>query len=465
MTHVPALAAGAEDVAPRRSLVLAGGGMRVAWQAGALIALEEAGLRFAHADGTSGGTMNLAMLLSGLAPVEMAERWRTLDVRRFAAPLSPRRMLRLPAFGAATGIVGHVFPHLGVDPAAIRAAEGLEGTFNTCNHATKACEAIGHRDIDLDALVAAITLPLAMPGVHRPGGTYLDAVWVKDANLVEAVRRGAEELWVLWCIGNTAAYRDGPFQQYVHMIEQSANGVLFEELDRIRELNAALEAGHAPYGQRRPIRVHVVRPRHPLPLDPDLFLGRIDAGSLVSMGYRDARECLAAPPVALDASATAMEDPGTRVWWRERWAGPLGRAELIVDVAQAECLPAAGRLAGRVTLDGVGDVLLRDGHVRLDCAALSYEGELDADGRTLALRARRENGGDAGELRPIALELREGDAAVARGVLRAAEDRAPHPTVRGTAPLRRRLAVAARFERLLDAEAVTGREHRRPRVR
>ena len=41
--------------AVRRSLVLAGGGMRVAYQAGALAALEEAGLRFHHADGTSGG--------------------------------------------------------------------------------------------------------------------------------------------------------------------------------------------------------------------------------------------------------------------------------------------------------------------------------------------------------------------------------------------------------------------------
>src|SRR5213075_2810999 len=54
------------DGAPRRSLVLAGGGMRVAYQAGAIHALLEEGLGFAHADGTSGGTMNLAMLMSGL---------------------------------------------------------------------------------------------------------------------------------------------------------------------------------------------------------------------------------------------------------------------------------------------------------------------------------------------------------------------------------------------------------------
>ncbi len=35
----------------RRSLVLAGGGMRVAYQAGVLAALERAGLRFHHVDG------------------------------------------------------------------------------------------------------------------------------------------------------------------------------------------------------------------------------------------------------------------------------------------------------------------------------------------------------------------------------------------------------------------------------
>ena len=53
MEHTPSLAA--EEGSPRRSLILAGGGMRVAWQAGVLKALEAAGLRFAHADGTSGG--------------------------------------------------------------------------------------------------------------------------------------------------------------------------------------------------------------------------------------------------------------------------------------------------------------------------------------------------------------------------------------------------------------------------
>ena len=259
MEHIPALAADPDDRdAPRRSLILAGRGMRVAWQAGVLCALEESGLAFAHADGTSGGTINLAMLLSGRAPREMSERWRTLRVRDFASPLPLREYLRGPrlsGFAGADGIVRRVFPHLGIDVETIRSARGIEGTFNVCNHAAKTNEAIGHRDVDLEALVAGISLPMIMPAVWRGRTPYVDAVWIKDANLMGAVKRGAEELWILWCIGNTPAYRDGPFHQYVHMIEQSANGALFEKLDRIGDLNAAIRAGTlavraAPPGDR-----------------------------------------------------------------------------------------------------------------------------------------------------------------------------------------------------------------------
>ena len=85
--HVPSLAAAPGDTGPRRSLVLAGGGIRLAYGAGVLVALEEEGLSFAHVDATSGGALNAAMLLSGLAPREMAERWRTLNVRDTGAGL------------------------------------------------------------------------------------------------------------------------------------------------------------------------------------------------------------------------------------------------------------------------------------------------------------------------------------------------------------------------------------------
>jgi predicted acylesterase/phospholipase RssA len=473
MEHTPSLAA-AERESPRRSLILAGGGMRVAWQAGVLCALEEAGLTFAHADGTSGGTINLAMLMSGRSPREMAERWRTLRVRDFAAPLPLRDYLRfpqLPGLGGARGIERGVFPHLGVDVEAIRAARGIEATFNTCNHATKANEAIEHREIDLGALVAGISLPVLMPAVRRAGGTYLDSVWIKDANLSGAVKRGAEELWLLWCIGNTPAYRDGPFPQYVHMIEQSANGVLFEELDRLRELNEAILAGHSPYGQRRPVIVHVVKPRHPLPLDPDFFMGRIDAATLIAMGYGDARRYLGAADredgIPLTSAATRMEEPGIRVYWRERHAGPLGQIELAAEIPDAAAFIAGprreARLVGRVRGPAIGDTLLRDGRVALEAGALVYDAWFDAGGREVRLRGQREAGdGESlserlSSLRRLRLELREVEsrAVLGTGTLDPRGARTaplPLPIVTDAPSTWRRLTTAAAFERVLAAE-------------
>ncbi|HEY0555373.1 MAG TPA: patatin-like phospholipase family protein [Thermoanaerobaculia bacterium] len=348
------------DADPRRSLVLAGGGIRVAYQAGVLRALDEAGLRFAHADGTSGGTINLAMLFSGLSPVEMCDRWRTLDVHGFASLVPLEQYLRswdMMALGDADGMVGKVFPHLGIDLEKIRAATGMAGTFNVCNFTRKTNEAIPHDRLDLDFLVAGASLPIFFPPVRKGDTSYCDSVWIKDANLMEAVRRGAEEIWLVWCIGNSATYHPGAFRQYVHMIEISANGALFEEFDRLRELNERIARGDSPFGQRGPIRLHVVKPEHPLPLDPDYFLGRIDGATLIALGYRDACAYLAGRTeegVPFEPEVTQMVDSPPGITFRETVAGgfALGATE-----------PREGEQAGdrdgtRLTMSA--GVLIRD---------------------------------------------------------------------------------------------------------
>lgn len=342
---------------PRRALVLAGGGMRVAYQAGVMQALFEEGLVFHHADGTSGGTINLAMLFSGLTADAMADRWETLHVPDFASLMPLREYLKGPfmeAMGDADGIREKVFPHLGVDVDAIRAAEGMDGTFNVCNFARKTVEAVPHADVTLPLLVAGISLPLFMPAVDVGGTPYTDAVWIKDANVWEAVRRGAEELWVVWCIGNTPAYRDGFFHQYVHMIEMSANGALFEAFDRVRALNDGIARGTSPYGQRAPVRLHVVRPEHPLPLDPDFFVGRITAAELVARGRDDARRYLAARApggLPFTPEVTQMHDPTPGLTFREMMHGPFALGETQPDAGRAAGSRDGHRLALHATIE------------------------------------------------------------------------------------------------------------------
>ncbi len=319
----------------KRSLVIAGGGMRVAYQAGVLRALAESDLSFFHADGTSGGTINLAMMFSGLSPEQICERWRDLDVKKFVSFMPLHKYIKLhdmQAMGDADGIVDHVFPHLGIDIGKINAAQGMSGTFNVCNYTRKTNEAVPHQALSLELLVAGISLPIFMPAVSVGEQLYTDSVWIKDANLMEAVRQGAEEIWLIWCIGNTANYQSGIFNQYVHMIELSANGGLFEEFDRINELNERIRKGDSPYGQQRPIRLHVIKPEYALPLDPDLYLGRINTATLISMGYADAKRYLSdmhEEGLRFEPEVTQMKDEnGHGITFRETMSGGFSLGEI-----------------------------------------------------------------------------------------------------------------------------------------
>jgi predicted acylesterase/phospholipase RssA len=310
--------------------------MRVAYQAGVLTALEEAGLHFHHVDGASGGTMNLSMLLGGQPSAEMCERWRSLDPRQFST-LSPWtdyiRTPHWPGLGTGRGLRDKVFPHLGIDPELVRSAVDISGTYNVCNFATKTAEVIDHTDIDLDLLVAAVSLPVLMPAVVTAGTAYTDAVWIRDSNVPEAVRRGSDEIWLVWCIGNTPKYHNGLFRQYVHMIEMASNGSLGRDL----------EYAATRWPDRRP-QLHVIKPEHPIPLDPAYFTGRVDASTLIDLGYQDACRYLRDPrPLSAPwvGVPTGMTEAHPGVWARLGLAGPFAMGA-VTPVEGAE----AGRQAG-----------------------------------------------------------------------------------------------------------------------
>jgi predicted acylesterase/phospholipase RssA len=349
--------------APKRSLILAGGGMRVAYQAGVLKALAEAGIEFSHVDGASGGTINLAMMLSGLSPDEMIARWESLDVHKFVSVMPFAKYVSpqgLEAMGDARGLVNDVFPHLGIDIAKIRACAQPIGTFNVCNFTRKTGEVIPNANMTMDYMVAGVSLPIFMPAVPINGSLYLDAVWIRDANPLEAVRRGAEELWIVWCIGNTGEYHDGVFRQYVHMIEIAANGALFKDFDHINEINARIAAGETVYGHTSPIRLHLIRPEYPLPLDPDFFLGNIDAATLVGRGYADAQKYLktrtdAGLPFSPEVTHMANETPGFT--FREKMSGGF---------ALGETDPETGAKVGH----SAGNVFTMHGTIQIDDLAL-----------------------------------------------------------------------------------------------
>lgn len=315
----------ASDKNIKRSLILAGGGVRLAYHAGVLIALEEAGIAFDHVDGTSGGIFGTAMLASGVNPKEAAVRWRKLNLKGFMAAMPLRDYFsqdNLPGLGSADGIRKKIFPDLGIRPDAIKANTRFRATFNVCNFSKKTIECIDGKDINEDYLIAGMSLPVFMPALKINNDWYTDAVWIKDANITEAVRNGAEDVWLVWCIGNTATYLNGSFNQYVHMIEISANGGLFAEIEWLRSVNKdRLSEG------LKPVTLRIIKPEYALPLDPDFLFNKINADTLINMGYADARKYLAADRKFTDnqsvSDSTAMKTTDAGLHFRQQFKGKL----------------------------------------------------------------------------------------------------------------------------------------------
>lgn len=170
---------------------------------------------------------------------------------------------------------------------------------------------------------------------------------------METVRRGAEEVWVVWCLGNTDEYRGGALHTYIQMLEMAAHGSLHRDLAQIRELNEAIRAGHSPFGQREPIRLHLIRPDAPLPLDPELYLGRVAPDDLMTQGYGDAMRYLESRvaeglPLHPDITRMRSSRPGLR--FNETLEGYIALDQTDPQAGSKVGVKAGTRMALQLTI-------------------------------------------------------------------------------------------------------------------
>jgi predicted patatin/cPLA2 family phospholipase len=160
----------------KRALMLAGGGLKIAFQAGVLqVWLDEAGIEFGYGDGVSAACFNLAMWAQGMSGRQIADNWRNFNpitavrpnwaqlVRLFWAD----SILKLDAFRE------RVFPGWGLDVAKIRAG-AREAAFNVYDFSKHELQPVRATELTEDFLVATASLPLWFPPVQRGawmGGT------------------------------------------------------------------------------------------------------------------------------------------------------------------------------------------------------------------------------------------------------------------------------------------------------
>ncbi len=229
----------------KRSLMLAGGGIKVAFQAGVLqVWLDEAGLTFDHADGASGGVFNLAMYCQGMSGKQIADNWRNLDPN-ISIDLNWEQYIKLfyaESLFTLDRFRENVFSEWGLDWNNIHAS-GKEATFNVYNFSRHELEVITPDRMTEDYLVAGASLPMWFPPVTIHGDTYIDSVFITDANIEEAIRRGADEIWVIWTVSDRNEWNDGFIANYFQIIETSANGHFRRIIYRIEKNNEAIRSG------------------------------------------------------------------------------------------------------------------------------------------------------------------------------------------------------------------------------
>lgn len=291
----------------KRSLILAGGGVKVAFQAGVMqVWLDEAGLEFDHADGASGGTFNLAMYCQGMSGTQIADNWRNLPIQ---LGLDFRWEEYTKLFYAQSIFTmerwrENVFPYWGLDWNRIQTCQ-REATFNVYNFTKHQLEVLTPDQMTAQFLVACVSLPMWFPPVHINNNLYIDSVFMTDANIEEAIRRGADELWIIWTVSERSEWNDGFVANYFQIIETSANGHFRRDIQRIEQNNAAIAAGFAgEFG--RHIELKILKAEVPLHYLINLSSDRFTEA--VNLGVDAARKWCVVQGIPLKSSSEELVD-------------------------------------------------------------------------------------------------------------------------------------------------------------
>jgi predicted patatin/cPLA2 family phospholipase len=273
---------------PKRSLMLAGGGVKIAFQAGVLqVWLDEAGIEFDHADGVSAACFNLAMWTQGMSGRQIADNWRNLDPvggvdvnwSQLARFIYAESLFELDAYRHK------VFPAWGLDWEKIRDSS-REATFNVYNFSKHLLRPLMPHEMTEDFLVATASLPMWFPPVHVDGETYIDAVFNTASNIEEAIRRGSDELWIIWTTSQRGEWQDGFVGNFFGIFEATTNNAYKQMLARIQRNNDALASGaHGEFGRHITVR----ELKAEVPLHYLLNFSRDRAAEAVNRGVEAAR--------------------------------------------------------------------------------------------------------------------------------------------------------------------------------
>ncbi len=344
----------------KRALILAGGGLKVAFQAGVLqVWLDEIEkpLDFQLADGASGGVFNLAMWCQGMTGTEIADAWRRTRPLSLIG-LNPRFWRSFLTFGRfRRNVLKKTWK---LDWKAINASS-KPATFNAYNFTRGEPRIFQASEMSEQELIACVSLPTWFEPTKIDGDDYIDAVYYTDANLEAAIRGGATELWVIWTVSRTGRRRNGPFHQYFSAVEAAANSRLDDVRARIKKSNALIDDGK---DGEFPHQVKVKLLCHEVPIDYMLVFRSKPLHEAVELGVQVARDWCRKNGIKLkELGAEPPPDPST-LRFTETMSGHFAFAadDPRAGEEQGKATGAELRVSLTVHLDGVRRFLADRAH-------------------------------------------------------------------------------------------------------
>jgi NTE family protein len=285
--------------AKKRALILPGGGGRGAYQVGVAKAMQEVGLEFEMAFGTSIGALNAALIAQG-GIKRLEELW---------CSIKPWDIFKLPSASQ----IGRIFlgRKLGLldnspleqvmlreaDLQKLKASKTKVGLITTdlCCLETRLImtDSIMSTSELIDVLMATSALPIAFPPRQIHGsGLWVDGGLVRNTPMQAAIDMGAEEIFMVLLHPETVnVCPTNMWQLIARCLDIVLDASARKELELAQLYNRLIAEGAQEAVGMRSVRIEVIQPRKPvnttlLEIDPDR------SKRLIQQGYEDAMDHL-----------------------------------------------------------------------------------------------------------------------------------------------------------------------------
>lgn len=299
-----------------KALILSGGSIKGAWQAGAVKAIFDKGLTFDAIHGVSVGSLNGSFICQEAAKQNLP--LETLDWGQLGAALvqfwknnikEPNNIakerkwhqtlisvLRNRYNGLVDTTPLQELVKRTINPAVLQQSP-IKLTVGAVNLASGNNEFPGPGDPNfIDYLIASTAIPIIMPVQYIAGNknrAYLDGGIRDVAPIGKAIDAGADDIVCVLCQSRetTSNFDPGNLMSLAdRVMEIVVNEIVNNDIQRAQEINRQLAAGGNMVGKKE-VKITVIRPRQPIGLDLSNFnSGQIE--DTINSGYESANSIL-----------------------------------------------------------------------------------------------------------------------------------------------------------------------------